>query len=100
MTAPGRAAGGRCGEPEASLAERQMEQRYEFRVTGRLSQRAQDAFAEVFDAMGVVEVPPETIIYGPVIDESHLHGVLALIQSLGLHVVSVRQTPGVPAKDG
>jgi hypothetical protein len=62
-------------------------QRYEFRVTGRLSEGTVGAF----DGMTVREVPPETVIYGPVVDESHLHGVLALIQSLGLHVVSMHQ---------
>jgi hypothetical protein len=61
--------------------------RYEFRVTGRLSEGTVAAFA----GMAVREVPTETVIYGPVVDESHLHGVLALIQSLGLHVVSVQQ---------
>ncbi|WP_275585796.1 hypothetical protein [Geodermatophilus sabuli] len=41
--------------------------------------------------MVLVEAPPETIIYGEVIDEAHLHGMLALIQDLGLHVVSVHE---------
>jgi hypothetical protein len=71
------------------------EQRYEFRVTGRLSQRTQDALADTFSGLTVRHAPPETIIYGPV-DDSHLHGVLALIQSLGLHVVSVHRAPDPP----
>jgi hypothetical protein len=41
--------------------------------------------------MTVVDAPPETIICGEIVDESHLHGVLALIQDLGLHIVSVNQ---------
>jgi hypothetical protein len=61
--------------------------RYEFRVAGRLSERTRGAFPEMI----VVDAPPETIIFGEVIDESHMHGVLALIQDLGLHVVSVNQ---------
>jgi hypothetical protein len=61
--------------------------RYEFRVAGRLSERAQGAFAD----MVVNDAPPETIISGDVVDDSHLHGVLALIQNLGLHVVSVNE---------
>jgi hypothetical protein len=34
----------------------------------------------------VVEAPPETVMSGEVQDDSHLHGVLALIQCLGLRV--------------
>jgi hypothetical protein len=61
--------------------------RYEFRVAGLVSERTRGAFPD----MTVVDAPPETIILGEVIDESHLHGVLALIQDLGLRVVSVNQ---------
>lgn len=63
--------------------------RYEFRVSGRLSENTRGAFED----MTVREIPPETLIFGEVVDESHLHGVLALIQSLGLEVVSVHQVP-------
>jgi hypothetical protein len=66
-----------------------MTSRYEFRVAGRLSDRTLGAFPD----MVVVEAAPETIIYGNVVDESHLHGVLALIQDLGLHVVSLHEVP-------
>lgn len=66
--------------------------RYEFRVSGRLSERTQGAFTDMF----VRDAPPETIIYGDVVDDSQLHGVLALIQNLGLHVVSVNEVPAVP----
>lgn len=62
---------------------------YEFRVAGLLSQRSRDAFPE----MTVVDAPPETIIRGEVVDESQLHGVLSLIQSLGLRVVSLHEVP-------
>jgi hypothetical protein len=61
--------------------------RYEFRVAGLLSERTRDAFPD----MTVVDAPAETIILGEVVDESHLHGVLALIQDLGLRVVSVNE---------
>lgn len=64
--------------------------RYEFRVAGRLSERTRGAFPD----MTVLDVPPETIISGEVVDESHMHGVLALIQDLGLRVVSVNQVGG------
>ena len=60
---------------------------YQFRVAGRLSDRARGAFPDMF----LIDAPPETIIYGEVIDEAHLHGVLALIQDLGLHVVALHE---------
>jgi hypothetical protein len=66
--------------------------RYEFRVAGRLSERAQGAFVD----MAVHDAPAETVISGEVVDDAHLHGVLAQIQDLGLHVVSVLQVPSAP----
>ena len=63
--------------------------RYEFRVTGRLSERAKGAF----DGMEVVDAPAETIIRGTVVDDSHLHGILALLQTMGLHVVAMNEVP-------
>jgi hypothetical protein len=61
--------------------------RYEVRVSGRLSQRARDAFA----SMDVAEVTAETVISGQVDHDEQLHELLAVVQSLGLHVVSVQQ---------
>jgi hypothetical protein len=66
--------------------------RYEFRVSGLLSERTRGAFPD----MSVADAPPQTIILGDILDESHLHGVLALIQDLGLHVVSVNEIPAPP----
>jgi hypothetical protein len=66
------------------------ERRYEFRITGRLSARARGAFL----GMEVREVPAETVISGDVAEEGGVQEVLKLIQSLGLEVVSVRQTSG------
>jgi hypothetical protein len=63
--------------------------RYEFRVAGWVSDRTRGAFPD----MVVAEAAPETIICGEVVDEAHLHGVLALIQDLGLHVVSLHEVP-------
>jgi hypothetical protein len=62
---------------------------YEFRVVGRLSERARDAFPD----MEVREVPAETIISGTLSESGGVQDVLFLIQSLGLQVVSVRRTP-------
>jgi hypothetical protein len=60
---------------------------YEVRVSGRLSQRARDALA----GMEVAEVTTETVIAGQVGQDEQLHELLAVVQSLGLHVVSVQQ---------
>ncbi|MBN9111974.1 MAG: hypothetical protein J0I34_24725 [Pseudonocardia sp.] len=60
---------------------------YEFRVIGRLSDRARAAFP----GMDVREVPAETIISGDVADDGGLQDVLSRMQSLGLEVVSVRR---------
>jgi hypothetical protein len=62
---------------------------YEFRVAGRLSEATREAFPD----MTVRDAPAETIILGEVVDESHLHGVLAMIQNLGLRVVSLHEVP-------
>ena len=63
------------------------DRRYEVRVAGRLSQRARDAFTD----MDVAEVTAETVISGVVHRDEQLHELLAMVQSLGLHVVSVQQ---------
>jgi hypothetical protein len=63
--------------------------RYEFRIDGVLSDEARAIFA----GMRVVELPPQTLMDGEVIDESHLHGILAQLAALGLTVVSVLPDP-------
>jgi hypothetical protein len=64
---------------------------YELRVAGLLSDRARGAFP----TMTVDTAPVETVISGEAVDESGLHGLLALCRSLGLEVTSCR--PGVAA---
>jgi hypothetical protein len=64
--------------------------RYEFIVDGRLSDVARVAFV----GMRVTETPPQTIIEGDIVDESHLHGIIAQLQTLGVTVVSVHPVPG------
>ncbi|WP_433275322.1 hypothetical protein ACQPZA_29025 [Pseudonocardia xinjiangensis] len=65
------------------------ERRYEFRIIGRLSERARGAFR----GMEVHEVPAETVISGEVAEDGGVQEVLALIQSLGLEVVAVQRAP-------
>ena len=66
--------------------------RYEFRVSGRLTEQALDAVGE-FGELRVVEATPETVIHCAVVDQARLHGVLALLESLGLHIVEMHQLP-------
>jgi hypothetical protein len=68
---------------------------YEFRVSGRLSDRAQHAFGDYGD-LRVVPAPAETIIYAAVIDQAQLKGILDLLANLGLHLVSLHRMPEPP----
>jgi hypothetical protein len=63
--------------------------RYEFRVDGVLSDEARSNFVD----MRIIELPPQTVLDGEVIDESHLHGILAQLAALGVPVVSVLPDP-------
>jgi len=68
---------------------------YEFRVHGWCSPRLRQAVGE-FSDVRVVPAPPETIIYGAVSDQSHLHGLLLLLEDFGLQIVSVHRIPELP----
>ncbi|MFJ3235591.1 hypothetical protein [Streptomyces sp. NPDC086787] len=63
--------------------------RYEIRIDGRLSQ----TLAEAFPELDHVVVSDQTLLFGPVMDEAHLYGLLARCQSLGLHVLEMRRLP-------
>jgi hypothetical protein len=86
---------GHCAVARTSQAEEEAMpvRRYEFRVAGRMSDRARSAFP----GMDVTEVPAETVIAGDVTDDGGVQEILTLIQSLGLNVVSVRQASGARA---
>ena len=60
---------------------------YEFRVDGRLTDQAREAFCD----MRIEEGPGGAILSGEVIDESHLLGIMAQCRTLGLIVVSARR---------
>ena len=68
--------------------------RYELRVAGLLSDRARCAFPR----MTVDTAPVETVISGEAVDDSGLHGLLALCRSLGLEVTSFRRVVADPAE--
>ncbi|MFI0512106.1 hypothetical protein RKD19_001262 [Streptomyces canus] len=63
--------------------------RYEIRVDGHMS----DTMAEAFPELERVVMSGQTVLFGSVIDEAQLFGLLARCQSLGLHVVEMRRMP-------
>jgi hypothetical protein len=63
--------------------------RYEFRIDGIMSDDARAAFAD----MQITELPRQTLVYGEVLDESHLHGVIAQLDALGLNLISALPDP-------
>ena len=62
---------------------------YEIRIKGRLS----DSALAAFEGLTATVQPVETVLHGPVQDQSSLHGLLDRIQSLGLELVEIRQLP-------
>ncbi|MHC3469900.1 hypothetical protein ACYF6T_14400 [Streptomyces sp. 7R007] len=63
--------------------------RYEIRIDGRVSTTLTEAFPELEHVM----MSGQTVLFGPVVDEAELYGLLARCQSLGLRVVEMRQLP-------
>ena len=62
---------------------------YEIRIKGRLSLSVLAAF----EGLTATVEPVETVLYGPIADQSSLPGLLDRIQSLGLELVEIRQLP-------
>ena len=54
-----------------------------------MSEDARNAFVD----MRITEVPLQTVLDGEVLDESHLQGIIAQLQTLGITVVSVHPVP-------
>ena len=63
--------------------------RFEFRVEGTLSEADRAEFAD----LRISQTPPQTILDGDVLDQSHLHGIIAQLQILGITVASVHPVP-------
>lgn len=59
--------------------------RYEIRLKGRLDPR----WATWFDDMAVSHEDGTTVLRGPVVDQSALHGLLHKVRDIGLPLVSV-----------
>jgi hypothetical protein len=66
------------------------ESRYEIRIRGRVGQ----AVLDTFDRLESDVEPVETILHGPVRDQSELHGLLRRLEGLGLELIEVRRLPG------
>jgi hypothetical protein len=64
-----------------------MTRPYEFLLDGRLTDQAREAFCD----MRIEEGPAGVRLYGEVIDEAHLMGILAQCRTLGLVVVSANR---------
>lgn len=62
---------------------------YEFHLNGDAREQVREAFPN----LQIEELPPALIAQGRMMDESHLHGVLAGLQSMGFTIVSVRRLP-------
>ena len=60
---------------------------YEITVHGRVG----PALIEAFDGLTVSVEPKDTVISGEIADQAALHGVLELIESLGLELIDVRR---------
>jgi hypothetical protein len=66
--------------------------RYEFILAERISDTARAAFPEL-EKSDVLTCQTGTVMFGPVVDRPHLHGLLDRFQDFGLTVVEMRQLP-------
>ena len=64
--------------------------KYEFRIRGRMSATV----LARFDTLETDAERVETILHGPVRDQSELHVIIERVQALGLELVEVRKLPG------
>jgi hypothetical protein len=64
-------------------------QRYCFRVRGRLG----ETMLSAFPALHATASGADTVLTGRLADRAALHGVLAVIEALGLELLEVRRLP-------
>ena len=67
-------------------------QHYEIRVRGHLGPTLRHAFADLH----AERCGGDTILRGPLRDQSALHGLLAQIETLGLELLELRRLPDGP----
>lgn len=63
--------------------------RREIRVEGHLSETPARAFPELDHAL----MSDRTILFGPVVDDTHPYGLVARCQSLDPHLIEMRRLP-------
>ena len=67
---------------------------YQIRIKGHLGQQ----WTDWFDGLTIMQGEDDTtLLYGPVIDQAALHGILKKIRDLGLPLLSVNSTGSGPA---
>ena len=64
--------------------------RYEIRIEGLM---LETTLRGAFPELESVFVPNQTILFGQIIDDAHLYGLLNRFQALGLRVTEIRQLP-------
>jgi hypothetical protein len=62
---------------------------YEIRIRGRVT----PALLARFEGLRARVAPVETVLHGPVEDQAALHGLIDLVNALGLELVEVRRLP-------
>ena len=72
----------------------------EIRLAGRLSDSVLAAFECKAWGLTVSVEPADMVLYGPVHDQTALHGLVDRILSSGLEVVEVRRLPTTPDELG
>lgn len=65
---------------------------YEIRIRGRVS----DATLASFAGLSSEIEPAETVLWGTVVDQAALHGILDRVRELGLELLEVRRLPADP----
>jgi hypothetical protein len=66
-----------------------METQYRIRVKGHLP----EAWSEMMEHMEIIcEADGNTMISGPIRDQSELYGLISRLQNLGLTLISINQT--------
>jgi hypothetical protein len=73
--------------PEVPMSTRTV---YQIEVRGEISKR----YATAFEGMEMETKSGRTILTGEIVDDSHLHGILARIIAMGLRLVSVESVSG------
>ncbi|MFD7439706.1 hypothetical protein [Streptomyces sp. NPDC059861] len=63
--------------------------RFEMRIDGEMSQ----TFVKAFPELDHVVMGGQSVLFGSVGEPSELYGLLLRCQSLGLHVIEMRQLP-------